>query len=63
MNPHGRICALKKSGGGGIEPSLLNAMLQAARPHGLEMLKKMRGAMEREETRVEGLGDQDLVLH
>ncbi len=63
MNPKGRICALKKSGRGGIEPSLLNAMLQAAKPHGLEMLQRMRGAMEREEMRIEGLGDQDLVLH
>jgi exosome complex RNA-binding protein Rrp42 (RNase PH superfamily) len=52
-NPKGRVCALKKGGNGSIEPSILNAMIQAAKPEGLKLIKDMESALEREELRVD----------
>lgn len=53
FNPDGHICAIKKRGNGGIEPSLMNAILQAGKPFAQQLLKDMTHALQREEMRIE----------
>ena len=48
----GNICSLKKSGNGGIEPSLLSAIYQAGKPVGQSIIKNMTDALEKEELRL-----------
>ena len=52
FNSKGQICSLKKSGQGGIEPSLLSAILQAGHPIGQSLIKDMASALEAEDLRL-----------
>eukprot|EP00727_Mastigamoeba_balamuthi_P005015 m51a1_g14511 putative exosome component 7 (286) ;mRNA; f:831227-832719 len=46
VTPKGNVCALQKSGKGGLPPSLLNDMVQCAQKIGMTIIAKMGKALE-----------------
>ncbi len=50
MNAKGLMCAL--SGKGSLDPSLIKAIFQSAKPIGLDNLRKQSLALEKEEERL-----------
>ncbi|CAG8711054.1 4358_t:CDS:2 [Funneliformis caledonium] len=49
VNKNGKVCGLQKSGGGSIDPSLLNEMVQTGRSLGQSLIKSLDEMVRREE--------------
>jgi len=49
VNKDGKVCGLQKSGGGSIEPSLLNDMVQTGRSLGQSLIQSLDEMLQREE--------------
>ncbi|KAJ3317864.1 hypothetical protein HDU76_001031 [Blyttiomyces sp. JEL0837] len=52
VNRKGNICALQKGGQGGIEPSLLQEMIQSAKTIAMQTMKNMDTALSAEKERI-----------
>ena len=60
VNRRGVVCAVNKDGSGGIEPAVLNEMIQNAREIGLQMIKEMDIVLDKEMDRFESGQDVEM---